>query len=123
MMSADRYVSWTEENRERLRDYQRAYYALNKARIRARQNATPRKSGLNNQDYKRMLIAVLEQRDGSACGVCGKPLGGDRSVDHIVPRCMKGTDDASNLRLAHKSCNRERPRGHKKWRGKEIING
>ena len=69
--------------------------------------------------WRRKLTDYLAQRDGCACGICGKrvdvtlssgprgnPLG--PSIDHVVPRSHGGTDDLANLRLTHWSCNRQR---------------
>jgi 5-methylcytosine-specific restriction endonuclease McrA len=43
------------------------------------------------------------------CGICGEPLHANPKdkpvVDHVIPRSLGGTDDASNLQAAHRSCN------------------
>lgn len=41
------------------------------------------------------------------CHLCEEPIGPRDEVheDHIVPRSRGGTDDPSNLRLAHAICN------------------
>lgn len=92
------------------------YYARHGERIRARnrtRNKATSRRGLSNMDYKRMLMAILFQRDGGKCGICGKPVIEIKqaSVDHIVQRAIGGTDAATNLRLAHRKCNvhREKP--------------
>jgi 5-methylcytosine-specific restriction endonuclease McrA len=66
------------------------------------------------------LIDILRRRDGDECGICHLgmtfgtstgPLGSDDSgatVDHVLFRSAGGSDDLSNLRLAHWSCNRAR---------------
>ncbi len=55
---------------------------------------------------RRMLIA----RDGCVCGVCHKEIAKMRqvSLDHVIPRSRGGSDDISNLQLAHKDCNRDK---------------
>lgn len=41
-----------------------------------------------------------------ACFYCGKPLGAHTAtVDHFIPRCYDGADEASNIVLAHRRCN------------------
>lgn len=70
------------------------------------------------QDYDKykLTAAQLAERDGSNCGICGKPVdmalrrydeGGAwcASVDHIIPRARGGTHDPENLQLAHLYCN------------------
>jgi len=63
---------------------------------------------------------ALYERDGWTCHLCNKPVPKDLeyspdnyeplypSLDHIVPRSHGGTDNPSNLRLAHTQCNSER---------------
>ena len=56
---------------------------------------------------------ALFARDGWACQICSEPVDylADPhsdwypSLDHIVPRSRGGSDDVSNLRLAHRWCN------------------
>jgi transposase-like protein len=63
---------------------------------------------------------ALYHRDGWTCHLCNKPVPQDinyshdsynplyPSLDHVVPRSHGGTDDPSNLRLAHTLCNSQR---------------
>lgn len=52
-------------------------------------------------------------RDGTECKICGDPVDMNAgksdlfrpSVDHVIPRSVGGTDDPSNLQLAHLWCN------------------
>lgn len=60
-----------------------------------------------------ITIQELVDRDGTDCSLCGKhielnlvypdPL--SRSIDHIIPRSRGGSDEGSNLALAHLVCN------------------
>lgn len=58
----------------------------------------------------------IAERDGWICGICGTPVdknarypdSGQATLDHIVPVTRGGTNDPSNLRLAHMDCNRSR---------------
>ncbi|WP_412973660.1 HNH endonuclease [Mycolicibacterium conceptionense] len=55
----------------------------------------------------------LAARDGLDCKICGDPVDMNAnkddlfrpSVDHIIPRSSGGSDDPSNLQLAHLWCN------------------
>jgi hypothetical protein len=42
-------------------------------------------------------------RDGLRCRYCGATQ--DLTIDHVVPRCLGGTDDADNLTVACRPCN------------------
>ncbi len=55
-------------------------------------------------------------RDGWVCWLCDGPVdpaapvgsAGHATVDHVVPRSRGGSNDPSNLRLAHRRCNMAR---------------
>lgn len=57
--------------------------------------------------------AQIAAEDGTQCRLCGAEVdmtlkSPDRlsaTVDHIVPRALGGSDDRSNLQLAHRGCN------------------
>lgn len=59
------------------------------------------------------------RRLGTHCAICGEavdfdlraPDDGCPSVDHIVPVSLGGSDEWSNLQLAHLGCNREKNQG------------
>ena len=58
--------------------------------------------------------ALLVERDGSDCHLCGEPVDPDAdgdfepSVDHLKPLSHGGTNKLSNLKLAHRGCNLRR---------------
>lgn len=58
--------------------------------------------------------AELAARDGTDCSLCGEPVDMSlsradgtmcASVDHVVPYSLGGSNDATNLALAHLKCN------------------
>lgn len=64
---------------------------------------------------KRRRLAIYE-RDGRTCQLCHTPVDiqlpwtdkWSATLDHIVPYSLGGSDEESNLRLAHRSCNSRR---------------
>lgn len=57
------------------------------------------------------IVAALVLRDGPVCYIDGQPEDPDDpfEIEHVVPRAAGGggdLNDLSNLRLAHRSCNR-----------------
>jgi endogenous inhibitor of DNA gyrase (YacG/DUF329 family) len=58
-------------------------------------------------------VDQLAQRDGSRCNLCGRKIDMNLSgrakwgptIDHLVPVIDGGTNDPSNLALAHRFCN------------------
>ena len=45
---------------------------------------------------------------GNVCWLCGQPIAGLPSADHVIPRSKGGSDDIENLRPAHTGCNARR---------------
>ena len=69
--------------------------------------------------WRKNLVDLLRDRDGDHCKIClldidftlpSGPKGDDAgaSIDHIQPRSLGGSDELTNLRLAHWGCNRKR---------------
>jgi hypothetical protein len=69
--------------------------------------------------WKRARIAALIARDGPGCWLCTLPIsraatrkGQRASLEHLLARCLGGSDALDNLVLCHDACNRhlgERP--------------
>lgn len=69
------------------------------------------------QDYSKykMTARQLALRDGAVCGICRGAIDMSvrraddakwcASVDHVLPRALGGSQDPSNLQLAHLHCN------------------
>lgn len=53
---------------------------------------------------RRTRREVME-RDGRTCGICGFEVVGEIHLDHIQPVASGGTNDPSNLQVAHPRCN------------------
>lgn len=55
--------------------------------------------------------AVIAERDGGACYLCGEPVSRgqsgrwDATLDHVTPISKGGEHSYANVRLAHRSCN------------------
>lgn len=57
--------------------------------------------------------AMVVLRDLDVCWLCNDHVSlAELSMDHVVPKSHGGTNDASNLRVAHKSCNSRRSNFH-----------
>ncbi len=78
--------------------------------IRSGYATTPRRNG-STRAYRQARAAILLHAD--RCHICGElPTDSDPlEADHIIPHGDGGTDHPSNLRPAHRSCNRRRGRG------------
>ncbi len=49
--------------------------------------------------------ALLYEAQGGECGGCGEEMGDDRTIDHVVPRALDGSNALKNLLLMHARCN------------------
>ena len=65
---------------------------------------------------KKDKVEAVKLRDGMSCAICNKKFKSNSEVtlDHWMPRSAGGTDEISNLRLAHKKCNA--------WKGDRVPN-
>lgn len=56
---------------------------------------------------KKDIVLIIAERDGYLCFLCSKPFNQKESptLDHWYPKSLGGSDELSNLRLAHKTCN------------------
>ena len=61
----------------------------------------------------RSVRLAIYERDAWTCGICLEPVADglpphdpwQATLDHVVPRSAGGSDEADNLRLAHRWCN------------------
>ncbi len=54
---------------------------------------------------------IKEKMKGKPCGICGKPINGLLTIDHIIPKAKGGTNAQSNLQPAHFKCNQHKSNG------------
>ena len=56
------------------------------------------------------VLFRIAERDQWKCHICqqGYMPGDAWEVDHVKPRAKNGTNHVKNLRLAHRTCNREK---------------
>lgn len=67
----------------------------------------------NKEQIRKVSLDLLYRRYRGVCWICRRFCPRDKaSRDHIIPRSVGGTDDISNLALAHKICNSKRGNGY-----------
>lgn len=93
------------ERWERIQAEREAYLARVPAIVRRRRGA---------QYAIEKLRSRVIARDGYICGICGDLVcPTELSVDHIIPIARGGTDDLTNLQVAHRVCNSRK--GARMW--------
>ena len=111
--------AWMAEHREEQNAKIKARYWVDleaqRARNRARHAKDPSRGHERNHVRKaRMLAAYVEpvsfamvrERDGGLCGICGLPVErSEESLDHVLPLAAGGTHESANVQLAHLLCN------------------
>lgn len=98
-------------SRTREAAYVRQRYASDPA-FRARRKASAKLAGPRRRAN---LVSLLDAQQNGLCGSpnkdtshkgCGRPLGDDSEVDHIIPLSKGGVNHMANLQLLHRFCNR-----------------
>ena len=59
-----------------------------------------------SQNYKKEKIQLLK-RDGNKCFYCGKRLGNDITLEHLISLASGGKNMLGNMVLAHEKCNQQ----------------
>lgn len=110
--------SFRVRNREKVAAWNVAYHLMNAATIRKKvlcwQRENPDKCRVRNQNRRarqadgklsKDIIERLYTLQRGKCPCCGKPLGKDFHLDHIVPLAKGGLNVDSNIQLLRKRCN------------------
>lgn len=93
----DKRIEWCAANLDAFRSYNHN----RRARIRA-------SVGKLSPDITERLLTL--QRGKCAC--CGKPLGDDYHLDHIMPLALGGTNTDNNMQLLRSTCNQQKHAKH-----------
>lgn len=116
-------AKWRAENRDKASaavakwyaenpDYDANYRANNKEAFRIYvQNRRARKrenGGKLSKDISERLFKL--QRGKCAC--CGKPLGEDYHLDHVMPLALGGANEDWNMQLLRQRCNNQKGAKH-----------
>jgi 5-methylcytosine-specific restriction endonuclease McrA len=104
-------LAWRHANKDRVAGYDRDFAQRNPQKIaekRARRRALLR----NAPEVEKIDRLLIYARDSGICHICGRHV--QRSsftLDHLIPLAHGGPHVASNLGVAHFSCNSRRGDG------------
>jgi hypothetical protein len=121
-----RYAADPEPAKARAREWRSANPEKSKARVAEWLSANPdrasaighasrvgRRGRLAGAIVERFSSAEIFNRDGWACGICGRPIGRhwrhpdplSASLDHVIPLIRGGMHSRANSQAAHLVCN------------------
>ena len=98
-------AAWSAANPDKMRTYGMTYYTANfvKWRIKNHKRRAAKQAcgGKLSVDIAERLFKL--QRGKCAC--CGKPLGKNFHIDHVMPLALDGANLDSNIQLLRQRCN------------------
>lgn len=106
------YAEWREQNREYLRQYNRTYQRENKDRRRVHHQNRRARIEASGGKLSVGIASKLKKLQRGKCACCGKPLGSDFHLDHIIPLALGGPHCDSNIQLLRGSCNLKKRAKH-----------
>jgi len=118
---------YRKENSEKCKSYNDLYRKNNTEKIKSTQKIWR----LNNQDTRKIhehnrrarkianggtlskgLVERLYKLQKGKCACCGKPLGDDYHLDHIMPLALGGANEDWNIQLLRQRCNNQKCAKH-----------
>lgn len=101
---------WYERNKEKFAKWNRENARKHKQR-RADERARRRARQVGAPEVEKIDRASIIARDQSMCHLCGEFVSpGQMTLDHVVALARGGNHTASNLKVAHRSCNSRKGR-------------
>jgi len=109
----DRYLKWTKEyylnNRDKIRGYKRKYLQSPKGKLNSTINNHNRRTRIKRLTVdiiQRLYEDNIKQYGTLTCSLCDSKIGfGQDSIDHKIPVSKNGTNEYTNLQIAHLTCN------------------
>lgn len=99
-----------ETDRASARIRSKRYYSKN--RQKCFDHAARRRARMHGAYEEKVDRLEIAERDSWTCHICGKKVSrDDMSLDHLIPIVSGGKHCATNVRLAHLTCNKRRGAG------------
>lgn len=103
---------YNEKNKEKKCLYSREYKKLNPELAVLHVNTRRARKKANGGRLSKDLIKRLLVLQKGKCACCGKPLGDDYHLDHIMPLSLGGANEDWNIQLLTASCNHHKSAKH-----------
>jgi 5-methylcytosine-specific restriction endonuclease McrA len=96
-----RHCRLCQQRADRMSYYRHRFARLEKVN---RRRAVSYGCSIATVDYALIYLAQV----GQPCGICGQPISPENiEFDHIIPLADGGSHSEENIRLTHRTCNRE----------------
>lgn len=100
---------WQAANPDKKKEYAKKSRENNKEALRiAVRNRRAKQRGLLSKG----LIGRLLRMQRGKCACCGKPLGTEYHIDHIIPLALGGENTDCNIQLLRAECNLQKGAKH-----------
>ena len=105
-----RLAEYAAKNPEKVKERKKAWKLANPDVVRAHtRNRRALKKDVGGTHTAEDIQDIHRLQKGK-CAICRKKLGEKYDVDHITPIAKGGSNDRSNLQLAHPTCNQRKNR-------------
>src|SRR5574340_787097 len=103
-------MAYNLATKERRKEYRSRYCSENKDKFRAYTNNRRRLAG--GMKLSSDISSKLFKLQKGKCACCGKRLGDDYHLDHIMPLALGGTNTDDNIQLLRAECNLQKHAKH-----------
>lgn len=100
-----RIKAYLLQNAEKVRAYKRKWKQANPVAVRLDRQNRMAKERENGGKLSKDIITKLYRSQQGRCACCGKPIGDDYHLDHIIPVAKGGQNIDSNVQLLTAACN------------------
>ena len=104
----ERSRRYDAENREKRAASQKIWKAANPERVKVHRDASRAKRKAAAGRYTADDVSRILQMQKGRCGYCRTPIKDGYEVDHIIALSKGGTNEASNIQLLCRPCNRRK---------------
>ena len=103
---------WQAANHEKVKENNAKWRAANPEAVRIYvQNYQARKRAAGGRLSPGLAERLFKLQRGK-CACCGKPLGDDYHLDHIIPLALGGANEDVNIQLLRSECNQQKHAKH-----------
>jgi hypothetical protein len=104
--------AWYFANKDKARELIKAWHKKNPDAHRIHHNNRRARKAANGGNLSNDLAAKLYKLQKGKCACCGRPLGTNYHLDHIMPLALGGRNEDRNIQLLLSECNSKKRAKH-----------